>query len=99
MKIALGQLNIQAGNIDANLESMKQMVMDAKAQGAALIIFPEMAVSGYLLGDKLLQRGFVDRLLACNETIKSWSSDIGIIWAISVIRKALKPIVMVASIA
>ena len=80
MKIALGQLNIQAGNIDANLESMKQMVMDAKAQGAALIIFPEMAVSGYLLGDKLLQRGFVDRLLACNETIKSWSTEIGIIW-------------------
>lgn len=80
MKIALGQLNIQAGNIDANLESMKQMVMDAKAQGAALIVFPEMAVSGYLLGDKLLQRGFVDRLLACNETIKSWSSEIGIIW-------------------
>ncbi len=80
MKIALGQLNIQAGNIDANLESMKQMVMDAKTQGAALIIFPEMAVSGYLLGDKLLQRGFVDRLLACNEMIKSWSTDIGIIW-------------------
>ncbi len=80
MKIALGQLNIQAGNIDANLESMKQMVMDAKTQGAALIIFPEMAVSGYLLGDKLLQRGFVDRLLACNETIKSWSTEIGIIW-------------------
>jgi NAD+ synthase (glutamine-hydrolysing) len=80
MKIALGQLNIQAGNIDANLASMKQMVMDAKAQGAALIIFPEMAVSGYLLGDKLLQRGFVDRLLEANETIKSWSKDIGIIW-------------------
>ncbi|HCT62580.1 MAG TPA: NAD(+) synthase [Erysipelotrichaceae bacterium] len=80
MKIALGQLNIQAGNIDANLESMKQMVMDAKAQGAALIIFPEMAVSGYLLGDKLLQRGFVDRLMDCNEMIKSWSTDIGIIW-------------------
>ena len=80
MKIALGQLNIQAGNIDANLESMKQMVMDAKTQGAALIIFPELAVSGYLLGDKLLQRGFVYRLLACNETIKSWSTEIGIIW-------------------
>lgn len=80
MKIALGQLNIQAGNIDANLMAMKQMVKDAKAQGAALIIFPEMAVSGYLLGDKLLQKGFVDRLLACNETIKSWSDDIGIIW-------------------
>lgn len=80
MKIALGQLNIQAGNIDANLDAMKQMVMAAKAQGAALIVFPEMAVSGYLLGDKLLQRGFVDRLLACNEVIKSWSDDIGIIW-------------------
>ena len=80
MKIALGQLNIQAGNIDANLDAMHQMVLDAKAQGAALIIFPEMAVSGYLLGDKLLQRGFVDRLLDCNETIKSWSSEIGIIW-------------------
>ena len=80
MKIALGQLNIQAGNIDANLDAMHQMVMDATQQGAALIIFPEMAVSGYLLGDKLLQKGFVDLLLEANETIKSWSQDIGIIW-------------------
>lgn len=80
MKIALGQLNIQAGNIDANLAAMRQMVTEAKQQGAAMIIFPEMAVSGYLLGDKLLQRGFVDMLLEANETIKSWSHDIGIIW-------------------
>ena len=49
MKIALGQINVQSGNIAANIESMKAMIQEAKAIEADIIVFPEMAVSGYYI--------------------------------------------------
>lgn len=80
MRIAIAQLNVKAGDIDANLVSMKMMIDQAKHEGADLIVFPEMAVGGYLVSDRYLQKEYVDTLLKANEIIKSWSNDIGIIW-------------------
>lgn len=80
MNIALAQLNVHAGDIAANLNAMRQLIDDAKAQHADLIIFPEMAVGGYLIGDRFLHAGFVDELLQANETLRSWSDGIAIIW-------------------
>jgi NAD+ synthase (glutamine-hydrolysing) len=80
MRIAIAQLNVRAGDIDANLVNMKMMIDQAKHQGADLIVFPEMCVGGYLIADRYLQKEFVEILLNANEIIKSWSNDIGIIW-------------------
>jgi len=80
MRIALAQLNVKAGDIDQNLVSMKMMIDQAKQQGADLIIFPEMAVGGYLISDRYLQQEMIQMMLNANEIIKSWSNDIGIIW-------------------
>jgi len=80
MKIALAQMNIKAGQIDLNLAEMKQSIDQALSQEAELIIFPEMAVGGYLISDFYLREGFTQELLKANETIKVWSKEIGIIW-------------------
>lgn len=80
MNIALAQLNVHAGDIAANLSSIRQMIEEAKAQHADLIVFPEMAVGGYLIGDRFLQEGFVEELLAANEQIKAWSTGIAVVW-------------------
>lgn len=47
MKIAIAQLNYHIGNFDYNLEKMLKATADAKAQGADIIIFGELAVTGY----------------------------------------------------
>ncbi|MDP2813216.1 MAG: NAD(+) synthase [Erysipelotrichaceae bacterium] len=80
MKIALGQLNVQSGNIVANIESMKAMIQEAKAKNADIIVFPEMAISGYFLQDKWTDSEFVAFCQSQNETIKGLSDGIGIIW-------------------
>lgn len=80
MKIAMAQLNIRSGQIDFNLNSMKQMVDQAVLEDADIIVFPEMCVGGYLLSDLYLQKSFVSQLLNANNIIKSWSEKIGIIW-------------------
>lgn len=80
MRVAIAQLNVKAGDIDTNLVQMKMMIDQAKHQGADLIIFPEMCVGGYLIGDRYLQQETIQMLLNANDIIKSWSNDIGIIW-------------------
>jgi NAD+ synthase (glutamine-hydrolysing) len=47
MKIALAQVNIHIGNFEHNSEKFIRHIGEAKAQGADLIIFPELAVAGY----------------------------------------------------
>lgn len=80
MRIAMAQLYVKAGRSEMNLTRMHEMVLDAKLQGADLIIFPEMSVPGYILSDKWLQTSFRREMAHANERIKSWSEGIGIIW-------------------
>jgi len=80
MRIALAQMDIHAGDITYNLNTMKRMIDQAILDKADLIIFPEMCVSGYLIGDRFLQAETVEYLSGINQTIKQWSKDIGIIW-------------------
>jgi len=80
MKIALGQINVIANNIQANMESIQSMVEAAKAQNATLIVFPEMTVGGYFVGDKWNDDEWVAECSRQNEVIKELSDGIGIIW-------------------
>lgn len=47
MKIALLQADAVTGDIDANLETIRQGAIKAEADGAALLLTPELFVSGY----------------------------------------------------
>ena len=59
LKIAMAQMKIVPGHPDKNAASMLKMISEAKAEGAELIIFPEMAIPGYLLGDVWEQPAFL----------------------------------------
>ena len=54
MRIALMQFQAEAGNVAANLAAIDKAARDASAAGAALLIVPELAVSGYGAGDAIL---------------------------------------------
>lgn len=50
MRIALAQTDCKLGDVTANLDQMQEMIAQAAAGGADLIVFPELAVHGYALG-------------------------------------------------
>ena len=50
-KIALAQINSKLGDVDANLKKHADLIAHAAAQGASLVVFPELSLSGYLLRD------------------------------------------------
>lgn len=51
MRISLAQLDSRLGDIDANLERAQSAVATAVAQSTDLIVFPELFLSGYSVGD------------------------------------------------
>lgn len=59
LKIALAQMKVIPGHPDKNTGNILQMVAKAKEQQANLVIFPEMAIPGYFLGDTWEQPAFL----------------------------------------
>lgn len=68
MRIALAQINPTIGDFSGNREKIRHFIHLARTQGASLIIFPELALTGYPPQDLLLQKAFVR---SCEETLDS----------------------------
>jgi omega-amidase len=47
MKIAAAQISCEPGNLDSNLQKIRDFSLRAKNAGAELVLFPEMADTGY----------------------------------------------------
>jgi NAD+ synthase (glutamine-hydrolysing) len=61
LRVALAQINPTVGDIDANAGKIAGRIAEAREQGAALVVFPELALSGYPPEDLLLKTSFLDR--------------------------------------
>jgi NAD+ synthase (glutamine-hydrolysing) len=72
MKIALIQLNYTVGNIEGNVAKIKSGIKQAKAKGADLAVFAELAICGYPPKDLLLQNGFVEK---CEKAAKAIAKE------------------------
>jgi NAD+ synthase (glutamine-hydrolysing) len=69
MRLALAQINTVVGDLDGNRELILSRLAEARDQGAGLILFPELAVTGYPPEDLLLRPGFVRAAEASLEAI------------------------------
>jgi NAD+ synthase (glutamine-hydrolysing) len=78
MKIVLAQMKVVPGRPDINIEKMLEMVEQAKDKSADLIVFPEMSISGYLLGDTWLDESFCNDLMTYNKLLQNASNEIAI---------------------
>ena len=59
MKIALAQLNYHIGNFEENSEKIIQSIQRAKAEGADLVLFSELSITGYYPHDMLERKEFI----------------------------------------
>jgi NAD+ synthase (glutamine-hydrolysing) len=60
MRVALAQTNPTVGEIDGNAAKIAAWIEDARGQGAELVIFPELCLSGYPAEDLYLKPHFVE---------------------------------------
>ncbi len=61
IRIALAQQDFPVGDMTGNLARARKSISMARSSGADLILFPEMAISGYPPEDLLLRPGFMHR--------------------------------------
>jgi len=59
MRLALAQMNTVVGDLDGNRDLILARLAEARDKGADLVLFPELAVTGYPPEDLLLRPGFV----------------------------------------
>jgi len=57
LRIALCQMNPVVGDLACNISKMKEWVVEAENNGANLVVFPELVISGYPPQDNLLYDG------------------------------------------
>jgi len=60
IKIGLAQINPILGDLPGNAKKIINFIQDAEQQGVDLLIFPELAITGYSPQDLLLEQSFVD---------------------------------------
>lgn len=73
MKLAIAQINCTVGDVSGNVRKILDYTNQAKKSGAALMITPELAVSGYPPEDLLLRNGF---RLACGDALAELAKNI-----------------------
>ncbi len=59
MRLALAQINTVVGDLDGNRARILERLDEARSQAADLVLFPELAVTGYPPEDLLLRPGFL----------------------------------------
>ncbi len=69
MKIALAQINYHIGNFEGNYAGMRAALLEAKKQGAELVVFAELSLSGYPPRDFLEFDDFIERCLHWTEKL------------------------------
>jgi NAD+ synthase (glutamine-hydrolysing) len=69
MRLALAQINTVVGDLDGNGERIRRRLAEAKDQQADLVVFPELAVTGYPPEDLLLRPSFVEAAQAKAEEL------------------------------
>src|SRR5436190_12549557 len=73
IRIALAQIDPTVGDVAGNARLAREWIEHARDAGAALVILPELAISGYPPEDLLLKRHFLD---AVGEALHALAADI-----------------------
>src|SRR6185436_12132605 len=77
LAIALAQLNPTVGDVAGNTEKVRKARAAAAAQGAELVIFPELFVAGYPPEDLVLKPAFQAACRVAVEALARETADDG----------------------
>ena len=80
LTIALAQMNCLVGDITGNVDKIIELAASARREhGADLVVFPELAITGYPPEDLLLRPEFIERAEAGIERIRRGVGGIAVV--------------------
>jgi NAD+ synthase (glutamine-hydrolysing) len=60
LRVALAQINSTVGDLEGNSQKIREGISRARDEGAQLVVFPELSLTGYPPEDLLLKTHFLD---------------------------------------
>jgi NAD+ synthase (glutamine-hydrolysing) len=78
LRIGLAQVNATVGDLAGNREKVVEWTMRAAEQGARIVVFPEMMLTGYPVEDLALRKSFVDASVATLHQLAGELADEGL---------------------
>ncbi len=86
LHLALAQVNSRVGDLEGNARKLREYIARARDAGAEIVLFPELALSGYPPEDLLLKEHF---LAACREALEDVAQEAdGIVALVGVPERA-----------
>src|SRR5689334_11009878 len=79
LRLAMAQINVVVGDIDANGEKIARWIERARSENADVVTFPELALTGYPPEDLLLKPQFIDANLSALQKVICGSREITVI--------------------
>jgi len=79
LRIALAQINVTVGDLKGNTQKILGFIERAKKSGADIVVFPELAVTGYPPEDLLMKGHFIADNLKALKTIAVKAQNITVI--------------------
>src|SRR5919204_6432346 len=76
LRVALAQINPTVGDIRGNAHKISDYIARARDEGASLVIFPELTLTGYPPEDLLLKPHFLDAARAALEELAAQTRGI-----------------------
>lgn len=80
IRVAVAQIEVTPGHPNVNTKKILQVIAESRTAGDDIIVFPEMAVPGYLLGDEWENEAFVRDCYSFNDDIRQATQGIVAIW-------------------
>jgi NAD+ synthase (glutamine-hydrolysing) len=76
LRIALAQIDTRVGDLEGNADRIREHIARARDGGAELVLFPELAISGYPPEDLLLKEHFLADCRRALEAVAAEARDI-----------------------
>jgi len=80
LRVSLAQVRVIPGQPALNTKTMLKAIATAKRQKAKLVVFPEMVIPGYLIGDNWEREAFLRECEDCGRKIREAAQGITIIF-------------------
>ncbi len=90
MKIALAQINYHIGNFESNISKIIEGIKKGEKQGADIVVFSELAISGYPPRDFLEFRDFVEQCQSSVNIIAEYCTNIAAIVGLPTFNQNVK---------
>lgn len=90
IRCRLAQIEVLPGRPHDNARHIAELARAAAADGMDIIVFPEMAIPGYLIGDEWEYASFLRECERCNELVRQASTGITVVFGSVAVDRSRK---------